>query len=286
MSVPEIKTIVRFLSLAEGFSEMATRILGEKIPCWFEFAQGSMSQQKHYDWGLRTIKACLESSGRRLNNNRMAMMDKSSKSNECQMEIDLVIDTLRQQIKSKLVDTDALKFDGLIEAVFGSNGTDLTNQRSTKMNPQLNDSLVEIMENCFNENNLIHNEYQMEKILQLYEQIQTRFGVVLIGPSGSGKTTIWQMLRRSLEQMSSSTNKSRLIDVIVINPKSMPRSRLFGYIDDDTREWHDGLFSAKARNITRDDDGDNVSHSMNWIIFDGDIDPDWVEALNSVLDDN
>ncbi|XP_046919270.2 cytoplasmic dynein 2 heavy chain 1-like [Dermatophagoides farinae] len=296
MTVPEIKTIVRFLSLAEGFSDMATKILGDKIPCWFEFAQGSMSQQKHYDWGLRTIKACLESSGRRLNQNRMAMkMDETSNSNEYQMEIALVIDTLRQQIKSKLVDTDALKFDGLIEAVFGSEYIVDFNSKQTQpiqMNSESNDLLVDIVEKCFNDNNLIHNEYQMEKILQLYEQIQTRFGVVLIGPSGSGKTTIWQMLRHSLEQLSktSTMNKSSIIDVIIINPKSMPRSRLFGYIDDDTREWHDGLFSAKSREITRNnDDGgndNNVSHTMNWIIFDGDIDPDWVEALNSVLDDN
>ena len=146
----------------------------------------------------------------------------------------------------------------------------------------------------------------MCKMHQLYEQIETRFGIVLIGPSGSGKSTIWQVLQKAIEfvdqitHQSDGTNKQALkINTIVINPKSLvPRFKLFGYIDEDTREWHDGLFSNKARELQRATNetnmmvhGSNNSSSsflniMNWIIFDGDIDPDWVEALNSVLDDN
>lgn len=127
-------------------------------------------------------------------------------------------------------------------------------------------------------------QYQLEKIYQLYEIIQTRFGVVLIGPSGSGKTTAWKILRRALEMahLDDDLSGKALVNITVINPKALERSKLFGFIDEDTREWHDGLFSKQSRQIARD----YMEGSIHWIIFDGDIDPDWVEALNSVLDDN
>lgn len=48
----------------------------------------------------------------------------------------------------------------------------------------------------------------------------------------------------------------------------------------DTREWSDGMLIAAAREIVKD------SSVSAWIICDGDIDPEWIEALNSVLDDN
>uniref|UniRef100_A0A1X7SRQ6 ATPase dynein-related AAA domain-containing protein n=1 Tax=Amphimedon queenslandica TaxID=400682 RepID=A0A1X7SRQ6_AMPQE len=46
----------------------------------------------------------------------------------------------------------------------------------------------------------------------------------------------------------------------------------------------DGLFTHILRKII-----DNVRGEINkrqWIIFVGDIDPEWVENLNSVLDNN
>ncbi len=49
-------------------------------------------------------------------------------------------------------------------------------------------------------------------------------------------------------------------------------------------EWSDGLFTHILRKII-----DNIRGELTkrqWIIFDGDVDPEWVENLNSVLDDN
>jgi dynein heavy chain 1 len=54
--------------------------------------------------------------------------------------------------------------------------------------------------------------------------------------------------------------------------------------DPNTREWTDGLFTHILRKII-----DNVRGELDkrqWIIFDGDVDPEWVENLNSVLDVN
>ena len=48
----------------------------------------------------------------------------------------------------------------------------------------------------------------------------------------------------------------------------------------DTREWTDGVLTSVAREAARD-----VAQRA-WIVCDGGVDPDWIEALNSVLDDN
>lgn len=54
-----------------------------------------------------------------------------------------------------------------------------------------------------------------------------------------------------------------------------------GVINPSTREWKDGLFSVIMRDLA------NASHDgPKWIVLDGDIDPMWIESLNTVMDDN
>jgi dynein heavy chain 2 len=73
------------------------------------------------------------------------------------------------------------------------------------------------------------NPNQITKILQFYEATKQRMGVVLVGPSGCGKTTIWKVLKRAFEKMGVQ------LKTYLINPKSIPRTQLLGFMNNDTR---------------------------------------------------
>ena len=66
-----------------------------------------------------------------------------------------------------------------------------------------------------------------------------------------------------------------------LNPKAVSNDELFGFVVQATREWRDGLFSVLMRDMA------NMSgEAPKWIVLDGDIDPMWIESLNTVMDDN
>ena len=66
-----------------------------------------------------------------------------------------------------------------------------------------------------------------------------------------------------------------------LSPSHSPLTQLLGHIDVDTREWTDGVLTYSARQVVKELPG-----VQSWIVCDGDIDPEWIESLNSVLDDN
>lgn len=70
----------------------------------------------------------------------------------------------------------------------------------------------------------------------------------------------------------------------IIDPKAIHKDDLYGRLDNTTMEWTDGVFTGVLRKITENQRGE--SSKRHWIIFDGDVDPEWAENLNSVLDDN
>lgn len=76
----------------------------------------------------------------------------------------------------------------------------------------------------------------------------------------------------------------RKISTYHIDPKALSKEELYGALDSTTLEWRDGVFTGIIRKIL-----DNVRGEQNreqWVVFDGDVDPQWCENLNSVLDDN
>jgi dynein heavy chain 1, cytosolic len=102
---------------------------------------------------------------------------------------------------------------------------------------------------------------------------------MIVGSSGSGKTVSWKLLFKALQKLDGLESHYHVID-----PKSISKDNLYGWIDHTTREWTDGVFTKILREIANDVRGS--IDRRHWIVFDGDVDPEWVENLNSVLDDN
>ena len=93
----------------------------------------------------------------------------------------------------------------------------------------------------------------------------------------TGKTAAWKILRSALEQTT-----GRKISPYVIDPKALTKDELYGTLDSTTLEYSDGIFTAVLRRIL-----DNVRGEQqrdHWIVFDGDVDPQWVSLPSRTAD--
>lgn len=123
------------------------------------------------------------------------------------------------------------------------------------------------------ERHLIVNDTWMQKVVQLYQIQNIQHGFMMVGPSASGKTQAWRVLLAALERLEGKEGVAYVID-----PKAISKESLYGTLDSTTREWNDGLFTHILRKIVDNVRGEDAKR--HWIIFDGDVDPEWVENLN------
>uniref|UniRef100_A0ABM5FWF4 Cytoplasmic dynein 2 heavy chain 1 n=2 Tax=Agamidae TaxID=81953 RepID=A0ABM5FWF4_9SAUR len=257
MTRPDNELIAEVILYSEGFKD--AKPLGRKLVDIFNLARELLTPQQHYDWGLRALKTVLRGCGNLLRQlKKNGMKEKANESH-------IVVQALRLNTMSKLTFADCARFDALVKDVFP--GIDFNDVDYAELNNALQEA--------FEEAKLEIIPTQIKKVLELYEQLRQRMGVVIVGPSGAGKSTLWQMLRAALGKT------GKVVKQYTMNPKAMPRHQLLGHIDMDTREWSDGVLTNSARQVVRE-----PPDVTSWIICDGDIDPEWIESLNSVLDDN
>lgn len=134
-------------------------------------------------------------------------------------------------------------------------------------------------------NNGLQPEDLLEKkIIQVYETMNVRFGMVLVGPSGSGKSTSIMTLKAALTSLKDQGFEHpsyEHVSIDIINPKCITMGELYGENNELTQVWIDGLASTIMRRNAMDD-----SLDKKWLVFDGPIDALWIENMNTVLDDN
>lgn len=128
------------------------------------------------------------------------------------------------------------------------------------------------MEVCA-ERHLIPGNAWVEKVTQLYQIQNIAHGLMMVGPSGTGKSSAWRVLLAAMARLDGIEGVSYVID-----PKAIDKDALYGNLDPTTREWNDGLFTHILRRIVENVRGE--TEKRHWIIFDGDVDPEWVENLN------
>ncbi|KAL6068809.1 putative dyneins heavy chain [Balamuthia mandrillaris] len=272
MIQPDRELIAQVMLYSQGF-KTAERLASKVVPL-FNLCREQLSTQSHYDFGLRALKSVLVSAGN-IKRKTYTITEgeeekpKESESEWTTFEQEILLRSICENVIPKLVAGDVPLFQALLSDVFPN----------SVPNPiSLDELRAKIAEICKERFLVVSPEWEA-KLLQLYQIQILRHGVMMVGPSGSGKSSAWRVLLEALERC-----EGIKAEAYVLDPKAITKEQLFGSLDATTREWTDGLFTGLLRKIV-----DNVrgeSNKRHWFVFDGDVDPEWVENLNSLLDDN
>jgi len=249
--VPDLELICENMLMAEGFIE--SKILAKKFTTLYFLCRDLLSKAMHYDWGLRAIKSVLVVAGA------------FKRAEPTLLEQAILMRALRDFNIPKIVADDLDIFFGLLGDLFP--GIDVPRKRDVRME--------NIIEQCAIESGLFADPDFILKVVQLGELLEIRHCVFTLGPPGAGKSSTWKMLAKAQDK---DGRKTTWVD---LNPKVTSTNELYGVVLLATREWKDGLLSKTMRTL-----GQITDSNPKWIILDGDLDANWIESMNSVMDDN
>ncbi|NXO27701.1 DYH9 protein, partial [Cisticola juncidis] len=251
MVVPDFELICEIMLVAEGFLE--ARALARKFITLYQLCKELLSKQDHYDWGLRAIKSVLVVAGA------------LKRADPGRPEEQVLMRSLRDFNVPKMVTDDVPVFLGLLGDLFPA--LDVPRKRHLDFEAVVKEAVLELR--------LQPEDSFVLKVVQLQELLSVRHSVFVVGAAGTGKSQVLRSLHRTYQRL-----KRRPVWTD-LNPKAVTNDELFGIINPATREWKDGLFSSIMRELA------NISHDgPKWMVLDGDIDPMWIESLNTVMDDN
>ncbi|KAL8271990.1 hypothetical protein Esti_004114 [Eimeria stiedai] len=275
MIQPDKQLIAQVTLYAQGF-RTAER-LASKVISLYDLCDRQLSKQPHYDFGLRSLKSALSSAG---NLKRQMLQEEAGRGAGADdpkhielVEQKLLLRSVTDTVVPKLVAQDVPLLKSLLVGVFPGAGIAAPEEKAL---------LAEIERLCAARFLEAKGEW-LDKVLQLYQIQKLQHGVMLVGPVGTGKSVAWRVLLDAMERVDGIKGVSYVLD-----PKVVAKEQLYGRLDSTTLEWQDGVFTAVLRKILTNaqEAGSSAQQRRHWIVFDGDVDPDWAENLNSALDDN
>ncbi|XP_038058161.1 dynein heavy chain 6, axonemal-like isoform X2 [Patiria miniata] len=260
MMVPDYALIAEVILYSEGFE--SSKNLARKMTQMYKLCSEQLSQQDHYDFGMRAVKSVL------------VMAGALKRGNPDLGEDIVLIRALRDSNLPKFLADDAVLFGGILSDLFP--GCVLPEHDYGTLQTFIVQALID--------KGLQPEDCIVKKVIQLYETMIVRHGVMLVGPTGGGKTTTYEILQQALTELHKAGEDSpyyQPVKTYVLNPKAVSMGELYGEVNKLTLEWQDGLMATIVRVTSAETTDDH-----KWIICDGPVDALWIENMNTVLDDN
>ena len=239
MMTPDFQIIKKVKLCSVGYTDFD--ILSKKFYSLYCTCKEQLSNQRHYDWGLRNILSVLRTMGA------------TKRENVDKPEAFLVYRTLRDMNLSKLVAQDVPLFLSLLADLFPG------------LSPPAKGSYPNeeaILSKVIDKYGLVYHDTWVLKIIQLYETTKVRHGIMLVGPTGGGKSSIFKCLKDTLQEYNGIPYKD-----IRFNPKALRAQEMYGETDALSGEWTTGVFAAIWAKYNNRNNAYNT-----WIIADGPVD--------------
>ena len=254
MMVPNYALIAEIELYSFGFQN--AQPIAVKVCASLVLSSEQLSSQDHYDFGMRALKAILTACG-----NLRRALDWS--------EDQIGLRALKDVNLPKFTSNDIPLYTGITSDLFPG----------VELPPPDYELLKSQMTVACNTMNIQPKAEFFKKCIQLYETIMVRHGLMVVGGAYSGKSKVIKVLQDAFTLI----NNEEFVPVEThyINPKSVLQTQLYGYNDEDSGEWTDGVLALKIQMCASSDTLDR-----KWIIFDGPVDAVWIENMNTVLDDN
>ncbi|GMG17952.1 unnamed protein product [Phytophthora fragariaefolia] len=272
MMVPDYALIAEILLFAEGFR--LAKSLSRKITKLYKLCSEQLSQQAHYDFGMRAVRTVLtmagslKRSGASIVTNLSGITAANGATTDVANSSDENVILIKAMVGAntpKLTDDDNRLFLGIVRDLFpdtlkmlGANESEALLQGVGVFTPLATSGGVHWMNVLENEvcEQLRHDGLQsprqwIKKILQLFATLEVRVGVVQIGSTGSGKSTALKILKAAVsalrDRVAHPDTRFQRVVSFTLNPKALSMVELYGFFHPVTHEWTDGLASKLLR---------------------------------------